>query len=127
MIGFGFGFGLATAAPARRRRPKFTRYLVRGIDNGQLLLGVQIAVVEAAQRVQAKQARAGPAGHRGVVHIGGIVQRIDIRQSALGIGQPGLVQQRDVLQPRLIRNIARGLGATWLRVQIEDYSVGNPN
>lgn len=77
--------------------------------------GVQLAIVQAAQRVEAEQPGAGARRHRRVVDVGRIVQRVDVGEGALRIGETRLVQQRDVLEARLVGDVAGALGATFLR------------
>lgn len=72
---------------------------------------VQITVVQAAQRVQAQQAAAGPGRHRGVVHVRCVVEGVHVREGSLRVGETGLVQQRDVLQAGFVRNVTGALGS----------------
>lgn len=102
-----------------RRLAKLVGYLRRHTADGQLVFasaaGIKLAIVQAAQRVEAEQARAGATRHGRVVDaVGRIVQRVDVGQGALGIGEAGLIEQRHVLQSGLVGDVAGGFGAAWL-------------
>lgn len=75
----------------RRPRSKLAANLVRRTDDGHFVLRVQIAVVEARKGVQRQEAAAGPRRDGRVVHVGGVVQGVDIGEGTLGVGQAGLV------------------------------------